>query len=116
MSGHGPQLLYSLPCYTPRSQTTFHSPRSANYVVKPQVQNPLVLQAQLPYDRNWGRSDWNPWVWGAAPVRIADDPDIPANPFAQPLQSEYRYLPYSAPDKMISPYRYDHSTAQRIAK
>ena len=112
--GHGPQLLNSLPCYTPQSQTTFHSPRSADYVVKPPIDNPLVLQSQLPYDRNWGRSDVFPWVWGANPARIADDPDIPANPFAVRLQSEYRYLPYSAPDTMITHFAYEHNAAQRL--
>ena len=105
MSGHGPQLLYSLPCYTPRTEQKFHTNRDAQYTVKKGCENPLVLRAQLPYDRNWGRSDVLPYQPGGFMI-FADDADVPVNPFAVVRETDYRYLSHSAVDKQIDYYRY----------
>lgn len=96
-TGQG-QLYGSLPCYTQKQPTNWQTCRSANYRVISR-DAPINYKTIVPFDRNYGRSDWyqRGYPYNLQQVDIVDDTsDARAASFAVDYcPSDYQYLEYA---------------------
>ena len=98
-NGRGPPLYGSLPCYTLKKPEVWYQPAMGTYKVLRDCEE-HTLSTRIPFDTNWGRSDWLDLL----PLQATEqaNSNTYAAPNAVPLDSQYAPLRYESWDPMYA--------------
>ncbi len=88
-NGHMQEPYGKLPCYTLKHPHDLQTANRGNYTVLP-PRSGCNISNELPWDTNWGRSDWIPIL----PLQ-PDARELVNDTFQVKLPSDYMNIPYS---------------------